>query len=533
MHVTSIKAPAFQGRHINHELGAANLIVGESFAGKTSEINALLIGLFGYVPPEKENVATFEYSSDPKELFVKVGFSDGRANQIVISNNDGSFSKNDENMPVKVPTVLMDIKEYFALTGQKRLKYVLERVDLRKSCYDDEELLRAMEFPKDGATELQLEKAKEVAKVAREWVKTRARKKQPIVEWMSDYLTALKNDERDIRSEIKANQAVLDQDEEPAPKAVSDADIQAADKAVQDATLAIGQFMSKRDSKAEDDLMLEIAKAHGNLSNLERDVADLDKEAEKMAKAKRCPTCHADGKDWLKQWKADEARDRKMLYDAIAETNKDIASLQKKLAKLRESKQDDKGRARLDRQLSEAQEARRSLRQLRDRWVSHQGVLSARKQAAAQIESGKAEQAVLKHCIAKLVECQEELVQNTFGALLKIANQFTSGILRGPLIYKDGDIGYMRGGTFARRLSGSEQLLAYAGLQVALAQESPIKLVVMDEMGRMPDTLKQAFAHRMLELIHKGVIDQWIGVDVSSSWLTGPLRTQVAVTEVV
>ena len=69
--------------------------------------------------------------------------------------------------------------------------------------------------------------------------------------------------------------------------------------------------------------------------------------------------------------------------------------------------------------------------------------------------------------------------------------------------------------------SGTEQLLAYAGFAVALAGQAPIKVVIMDELGRLTGTRKAAMLRRMCELVSKGVIDQFIGCDVEGNMVSG------------
>ena len=112
----------------------------------------------------------------------------------------------------------------------------------------------------------------------------------------------------------------------------------------------------------------------------------------------------------------------------------------------------------------------------------------ARRNAEALEEHGRyvAEVAVTKETVAILEALQAELVKQAFGQILERANKVTAGILRSPLDYKDGEIGRWEGSTWIshRTFSGSEKALAYSGISVALAWESPIKIILLDELSR-------------------------------------------------
>ena len=141
-------------------------------------------------------------------------------------------------------------------------------------------------------------------------------------------------------------------------------------------------------------------------------------------------------------------------------------------------------------------------------------------QARAKQEQLRAAGEVLKLAIAKLSEIQARLVQVTFGKLLETARLFTDGILGFELIYRDGELGYVRAGQWVSHwtFSGSEQLLAYAGLSVALAQEARYKIVLMDELGRLAAGTKEKLLARMLELTARGVIDNFVGIDTGDAF---------------
>jgi hypothetical protein len=80
--------------------------------------------------------------------------------------------------------------------------------------------------------------------------------------------------------------------------------------------------------------------------------------------------------------------------------------------------------------------------------------------------------------------------------------------------------------------SGTERLVAFAGFATAIASTSPIKLVIMDELGRIELGKREQVVMRMSELAREGVIDQFIGIDSSNWTSTWAIESGVQVIEV-
>ncbi len=136
----------------------------------------------------------------------------------------------------------------------------------------------------------------------------------------------------------------------------------------------------------------------------------------------------------------------------------------------------------------------------------------------------------LKEAVKLLRAEMEKAVAEGFGKVLEVANQFTDGILASRLELRDGELGRRAGKKDVERsggklkagawiphegFSGTERLIAFAGFATAIATTSPIKLVIMDELGRVEPTLRVAVIKRMKALTEAGVIDQFIGIDAS------------------
>lgn len=145
----------------------------------------------------------------------------------------------------------------------------------------------------------------------------------------------------------------------------------------------------------------------------------------------------------------------------------------------------------------------------------------ARRQAQARLEADQAtgRVEVLGAFLKLLEDLQVAMVEQAFRPLIEAANRITSGILPSPLAYHDGELGRWHGSTWIghQTFSGTEQALAYAGLSVALAKDSPIRIVLLDEMGRMEAANARLVVERLLSMIEAGWIDQAVLADVDAS----------------
>lgn len=141
-----------------------------------------------------------------------------------------------------------------------------------------------------------------------------------------------------------------------------------------------------------------------------------------------------------------------------------------------------------------------------------------------------------KAALGIVMEEQGKLIAEAFGQVLGTARMFTDGLLNSPLEFTEGRLGRrisdkdIRQGNKARlnswvpfeAFSGTEELLALAGFGVALCQEAPVKLVILDEMGRLDGQRKTDVANRMIGLVGNGTIDQAILVDVTADGYPAP-----------
>lgn len=135
---------------------------------------------------------------------------------------------------------------------------------------------------------------------------------------------------------------------------------------------------------------------------------------------------------------------------------------------------------------------------------------------------------VYKACVGIFTAAQAKVVEGVFHKVLNVATHFTNGLLNSKLEFSEGELGRrisqqdVKQGNSApigswipfKSFSGTERILALAGLSVALTNDAPCKIVILDEMGNLDLNRRTEVAMRMLQLVDAGVIDQAILIDV-------------------
>lgn len=107
-----------------------------------------------------------------------------------------------------------------------------------------------------------------------------------------------------------------------------------------------------------------------------------------------------------------------------------------------------------------------------------------------------------------------------FNGILENAGAFTKGLLRGEIRFIDGDL-VMDDGLEGRRIpwqswSGTERLLAFAGLAFVLCQEAKLKVIIMDEFGRLSPRMKVDVLSRFHHLTTIGAVSNCIVMDANA-----------------
>lgn len=149
--------------------------------------------------------------------------------------------------------------------------------------------------------------------------------------------------------------------------------------------------------------------------------------------------------------------------------------------------------------------------------IAQRGRAQQQAKAAQELTRARAELEVCKQACAMIGELQAKLVQTAIAPLIETANSLCGGILKHPLTYnaEKNDIG-MAGKTGFwrhRSMTGTEKALAYAAISVALAADAPMRLVIIDELGRLDQYNKDMVLEALCQMVDAGQIDQAILVD--------------------
>ena len=116
-----------------------------------------------------------------------------------------------------------------------------------------------------------------------------------------------------------------------------------------------------------------------------------------------------------------------------------------------------------------------------------------------------------------LAAWREEQIADGIKKSLKVANRITEPF--GMTIEWNselGEFGRYRDKSWVSldTFSGSEEQIAFAGLAATVCAKTPLRIIIMDEMGRFTADRKKQVCDVMARMIKDGIIDQFIGVDV-------------------
>lgn len=158
------------------------------------------------------------------------------------------------------------------------------------------------------------------------------------------------------------------------------------------------------------------------------------------------------------------------------------------------------------------------LAQLEKRVAAQAGEAKRLVEAQEAREKQEARAKTLKLLQKVIAEVRADMIAKTFGPILERVNVFTRGILPTPLEYREGELGRFQGMNWipVRTFGGAYTAVTYAGIQAALGTTGPAKIVIVDELGRFDPKNKRRFFENVKAAIEAGLLEQFIGVDVSA-----------------
>lgn len=540
MKPTLIKADNFGGGNLAVNLSSVNIVCGRNAAGKTRVLNALRMGLLGYVPGvSKTNPEQMRFASGDS-MTVQVFFSDGRFNLVNLSRKGGKVSRT-ESRHVAVSEMLLDMSAFYGLTEQQRMRHVCG-VAMRDDDWNDRAVARAV-------ANIGVAARPEIALVATNAIRAQwdaeilARPKwlangASFPEWVAAQVDAWKEKIKGYKQQqpaLAAKVAVLRES-----SAITARDFSAQIAQVEKELNQAGERHAKLRCGLEAWEALENYRkvAAGNAKRLvvlkeknlnmtrrqpvkpEGGIAlrDIAKGETIKVKQNRDGSIESDAIDFgalskylCAQAEIEAVRAEIKALEGIKQPKSDLEEVTKK-------------------QVEEAREALQKvsddlvgLRQAQRDYDLVQAAQKSLDAAEAELLLLQANREAAEKLLAVLEAEQERLMDAVFNRLLLTVNAFTEGFM--PTVwYRNGEIGYWtKGNPVTHRLnpteankpegwvthqtfSGMERAVAYAGLGVALAAQSPCKAVMADEV-MVDEVNKPKLVERYVELAQKGVID--------------------------
>jgi hypothetical protein len=138
--------------------------------------------------------------------------------------------------------------------------------------------------------------------------------------------------------------------------------------------------------------------------------------------------------------------------------------------------------------------------------------LQASADAAVKVRQGKEDELGQAKTAKSLIDAfRVKIIDRVSETVLAVANRVVEPTTGHRLEMVDGD--FVLGKAVLTTLSGSERMLVYAGLQIALSASHQPKIVLMDELGQIDQTRKAKLFAVIEQLIGDGTISQFVGAD--------------------
>lgn len=524
MHVSRLKTANFKGRDLDIALDPVTVIAGDNFAGKSSVPMALRLGLTGYLPPPIGKLAgsiwTLAGNPDqPGTMEVELTTDTGRKSRLVYSRTAKGKVSCDGGVPMDMalPGLLVEPLTFFAMTAAQRTQAVFEACDPAKievipgDLHFELDAIQAS--PRKAADEIIANCRRDVTEAFAK-LGVQAGLAQLEAQWKDDLKAAKVNYES--KRTFLASLSQLSRERPGFDHAKLDV-LRAEKDALKRAEPSNAEFVKARNLESA-------AAAKANAAESALDTAEY--ALSEFDSLESCPTCGAHEKGWKDAVGA-------TLRDAVKQHRATVAKLADESRVASEtvdriSKEYESAHAAWRAKWDANQHDIEMLLAKKGEDEAWQRSIAQRDQVEAQMLSLGAAVEVYKQAVQIAYSTREAAVQKAFGAVLQVARGFTDDLLNSPLEFHDGQLGRRvskadkeDGNTAAigswishEGFSGTEQLLAYAGFAVALARQAPIRLVIMDELGRLNLTRRVQLLARMRKLVETGVIDQFVGCDV-------------------
>lgn len=543
MKIKSISAVNFKGRSFKNDLAPITVFVGNNFAGKSSRTEAMTLALASFIPGiEKKPGSIFERLASGKVMSVKTDFDEGK----FISREYNQTAKGVRctvshrglSDSFAVDPVLIDANEFLGLSAKERVKFLFQRLTLQGEVTTPASLIAKVDTAKMDYAE----RSKEV--LAAIETEITADHEQAVTNglppqaWLESLAVTFNQRLLDARARYKV---LLDAQQGMAGSSVEGSVNSAAIKerltkaqaVVKTAREAWTAARVARDSVPTPTAQPEIQAVTKETSHVEHcksDVAETMEAFKAVAAMECCDKCGAKNKGWRARIESVAMSDVRQAEEALTKANEALTAAQGALTA--KQKEIDEAKASQDFSLFEAVAARecdvnvaetelQAAQAEHDKVVAREAEESQRQAAAKKMVTAMIEGTVLKEFSKVITESLDSLITSSIEPFVAKINSLCEGILTYPIDYKDGELGMVDGLSFFgwKSFSGTERALFMCAVSIALAEQSSLKVCVLDEMGRLDSERKDKLLLRLVELIYAGTIEQAILIDVGAESL--------------
>jgi|GEM_PF-1283429 len=203
MKLTGVRAKNFKGRDFDYKLSGVTVFTGPNFSGKTAVLDAIRVGLIGYLPRlGKQPSATWKLAGAGEKMEVAIDTDTTTLSHIWRPTKTGASY--DGSLPWATPTVLLDSREYFSMPTADRINYVFGLTDPAANGYTDADLIERLDALEVLPTKVSRPLVEQLVKTAKESI---SKRKESIPAWLSKFVDSLKSEQKWFSQQLKRSQA--------------------------------------------------------------------------------------------------------------------------------------------------------------------------------------------------------------------------------------------------------------------------------------------------------------------------------------
>jgi hypothetical protein len=555
------------------QLAPITIVTGSNSVGKTAILDAVTLALLGHIPAlGKRPSSTFQLSSGPRMMVDADGTRfmwDQKKTTVTFTEPEGWTA---------APETMLDIHGLFSATKDQRMLAIMRACQLPESLTTKRVLTEVQvvcpSFPFPATTGMILDDIDSLTKAGKTFLSTtKARLEEYVAAGKrhADEMAALATEPKSLVPEIgvahenlgKVRQKIKECSNSEGERARLVRQLEGMKipdlAALKEERVNVETTIKGLNGKSADDIATEMADVlrplEERLSILKGRWQILRERIEKLNGTSECPTCghpvtehdleeaereitenleaadalakeirtKRDGYNLLRTAANVDANRRQAMEKRIATIDALIESIpQAEASKKALEEAITKIPSAEERPALEAEQASivAGIKVLDDRqriWEAAQALQTAAEAAARQRVEFETRIEQVKLANSLIGDFRAEVLKVASNSLLGVTNRVIQPVLGGELTLEEGDFLFKgpRGNACIATLSGSERMVVFAGLQIALSAAHQPKIVLMDELGVVDDKRKELLLTRVSALIADGTISQFIGVDIN------------------